>query len=249
MTAGFPDHFSKGAAGYATYRPSYPDALFRWLADQSPARALAWDCGTGSGQAAAGLARYYTRVIATDASAEQLRQAAPVANVEYRVASAERSDLDDHCADVITAATAVHWFDRPRFYAEVKRVAKPGGILAVWIYYLMSIDPAIDAVIYDFYRGPVGPYWPGERALVDERYRTIDFPFEELSPPAFAMSADWTLPQVLGYLRTWSAVGRYVEATGSDPIAELAPTLATLWSDPEKSRPVWWPLHARVGRV
>jgi ubiquinone/menaquinone biosynthesis C-methylase UbiE len=249
VTAGFADHFSSSAADYAAHRPTYPAALFDWLAGLCPGHDLAWDCGTGSGQAAEGLAGRFARVIATDASAKQLAHARPVPNVEYRIATAEQSGLGAATVDLVTAAAAAHWFDLPRFYGEVRRVTKLGGILALWMYHLIEIEPAIDNAIVEFYRGPVGPYWPGERALVDGRYQTIDFPFEEITPPVFAMAADWTLRQVLGYLRTWSAVGRYVRAVGTDPVEAFAPTLGSLWGDPDETRRVRWPLHARVGRV
>ena len=70
MNAGFKDHFSGHATDYARYRPDYPAALYEFLAKTARRHEVAWDCGTGSGQAALGLAPYFDRVIATPATLE-----------------------------------------------------------------------------------------------------------------------------------------------------------------------------------
>ena len=51
--------------------------------------------------------------------------------VEYRVAPAERSGLPDAAVDLVTLALAAHWFDLPRFYAEVRRVGRPRTAIAL----------------------------------------------------------------------------------------------------------------------
>ncbi len=250
MTDAFADHFSAVATGYATYRPRYPDALFDYLSSLANARNVAWDCAAGSGQATLALTAHFGRVIATDASEAQIGSAPAHPRVEYRVASAESSGLLAGSVDLVTVAQAVHWFDFERFYAEVRRVAGPHGIIAVWCYGMSRTDrAAVDAVLDRFYSGVVGPYWPPERRLIEEGYRTIPFPFAEVMPPAFDMLADWTLPQMLGYLRTWSATWRYQAVHGADPVVALESQLAPLWGDPCERRAVRWPLAVRVGRV
>lgn len=245
---GFKDHFSGGAASYARFRPVYPPALFEWLAGLVPARDVAWDCATGNGQAAVGLAAHFGRVIATDASERQIAHARPDPRIEYRVALAEASGLPDRSVALVTVAQALHWLDRPRFYAEARRVLRPGGVLAVWCYNLLAVDAAVDEVVTRFYRETVGPWWTPDRALVDQGYRTIEFPFAELPAPAFAMAAEWTLADLEGYLRTWSAVQRYRAERGEDPVAALRGELGAAWGRPESPRAVRWPLHFRVGR-
>jgi SAM-dependent methyltransferase len=249
MTRPFSDHFSDVSGAYAEYRPRYPDALFEWLADLAPSRALAWDCATGSGQAAVALASRFERVIATDASAEQIAAATRNPRVEYRVARAEASGLDGASTDLVTVAQALHWFDRPAFYAEAGRVLSPDGVLAAWTYgHLRLEDPGADAVFRRFYLETVGADWPVERALVDAGYRTIDFPFPEVESPAFEMETRWSLPALLGYVGTWSATTRFRTVRGFDPLPELAEALAPLWGSPEESRRIRWPLGLRVGR-
>ncbi|HEX4936896.1 MAG TPA: class I SAM-dependent methyltransferase, partial [Gemmatimonadaceae bacterium] len=134
MTGAFNDLFSEHAATYVAARPEYPDELYRFVVGLAPGRELAWDCATGNGQAARDLARYFERVIATDASAAQIEHAAPVPNVEYRVATAESSGLADRSVQLVTVAQALHWLDLDAFYAEVRRVTVPGGVLAAWSY-------------------------------------------------------------------------------------------------------------------
>jgi SAM-dependent methyltransferase len=247
-TSRFPDHFSAASADYARYRPDYPDRLFAHLADRAPGRRRAWDCATGSGQVARGLARHFGEVIATDASQQQIASARPYRRVAYRVAAAEDSGIPAESVELITVAQALHWFDRPRFWSEAKRVLVARGVIAVWCYDLLSVGPEIDAVVGRLYRDIVGPYWPPERVLTEQRYRTIEFPFAEVTPPPFRMEKRWSLPDLEGYLRTWSAARRYEQARGEDPIGLVLPDLARVWGPPERVRSVRWDLALRVGR-
>jgi SAM-dependent methyltransferase len=243
------NHFGGHAREYHRFRPTYPRELCERLADLSPARRLAWDCGTGNGQAAIDLAARFERVIATDASKEQIAEAEAHSRVEYRVVPAERSGLDDSSVDLVTVAQAIHWFDLDRFYAEVRRVARPRAVLAVWCYSLMQTAAAIDREIRRFYTDVVGPYWPKERVHVDALYRDLPFPFEEIAMPSLAMESEWALADVLGYVDTWSPVRIYRRERGTDPLVDLAEPLAQAWGPPELRRRVRFPLHFRVGRV
>lgn len=250
MSNTFTDHFASVAADYAGFRPTYPAALFAWLAGIAPGRTLAWDCATGSGQASRDLAAHFERVIATDASSAQIAAATPHPSVEYRVAPAEASGLSGATVDLVAVAQALHWFDLDRFYAEARRVLKPGGILAVWSYGVLSVEgEAANAQAEAFYRDTVGPYWPPERRLVESGYRTLPFPFAEISAPSFNMEVHWNLPELLGYFRSWSATGRYIAEQGHDPVAMLAAQLAPLWTPPNDRRRIAWPLAVRVGKV
>jgi SAM-dependent methyltransferase len=188
-------------------------------------------------------------VHATDASAEQIARAAPHARVEYRAELAERTSLADGSIDLITVAQALHWFDLDRFYAEVRRVLKPGGVLAAWCYGLCRLSPKLDPVIEALYNGTVGPYWPPERRYIDERYATLPFPFELLPAPEMAMTTRWNLDEFIGYLATWSAVQRYRKEHGDDPLPGLRARLSSIWGNPGAQREISWPLYFRIGRV
>jgi SAM-dependent methyltransferase len=249
----FKDHFSHISVAYAAHRPSYPPALVDFLARLAPARRLAWDAGCGSGQLAVLLADAFERVIATDASAEQVAQASAHPHVEYRRAAAEASGLPDRVADLATAAQAAHWFDLPAYYAEVRRVVRPGGILALISYGVVEAGADLDAVIRPFYRDVLGPYWPPERWHVDDGYRSLQFPFDEVEPPPpappFEMRRDWRLEELTGYIGTWSAVWALERAAGPAPFATFRQTLAAAWGPATAVRSVRWPLALRVGRV
>ncbi len=247
--AGFADHFSAAADAYAASRPGYPDALFDWVAGLPAQADTAWEAGCGSGQATVGLARRFPTVQATDPAEAQIAQAPGLANVTYRVAPAERSGLPDGSVDLVFAAQAAHWFDADAFYAEARRVARPGAAIALASYGYLSVAPEIDAVIADFRDNVVGPYWPPERRHVDSAYATLPFPFEEVTAPAFAMRAQWPLDRVVAYHASWSALTRYRAATGEDPLPRFESALRAVWGDPARERPIVWPLAVRAGSI
>lgn len=243
----FPNHFSKQASDYARYRPLYPATLYEYLATLTPEHDLAWDVGTGNGQAAIGLARHFRSIIATDPSAQQIELAMPHECVMYHVAQAEDSGLDDQSVDLITVAQAVHWFDLDRFYAEVRRVLRPPGVLAVWCYNLTEIAPEVDRVMESYYHDVLGEFWPPQIRWVDEHYRTLPFPFDEIVVPEFVVEATWSLRDLFGYLSSWSAAQKYKEAHGVDPLEKKLAEFEVAWGA-EADRVVRWPLYLRVGK-
>jgi ubiquinone/menaquinone biosynthesis C-methylase UbiE len=246
----FQDHFSRVSADYSRYRPRYPAALFDWLASLTPRHTLAWDCATGSGQAASGLAAHFDRVVATDGSADQIVNATPLPNVEYRVAPAERSGLEAGSVDLVTCAQALHWLPLEAFYAEVQRVLTGAGAIAVWGYHVPIVDDGeVDRHIRHFHNVVVGPYWPAARQLVEDRFSTIAFPFDEIAAPSFDMRVRWTLEDYARYLGTQSATDRYREAhAGHDPVPAFVAAVEELWGGRDHSRDVHFPMFVRVGR-
>lgn len=247
--ARFKDHFSASSRDYARHRPRYPLALASYLARSAPARACVWDCGCGSGQLSVRLAEVFAHVVATDASAEQVAAAIPHPRIEYRRASAEASGLAAGSVDAVVAAQAAHWFDLPAFYGEVRRVARTDAILALVTYGQVTVDVSIDPLVRRFYREVLGPYWPPERRHVEEGYRTLDFPFPELTAPRLEMRARWMLAGFCGYLRTWSAVRRLERDRGSAAFDAFCAELARAWGEPHRRRAIRWPLALRVGRI
>ena len=241
------DHFSTQSAAYANYRPGYPEALFQWIRSQAPRHEVAWDCACGSGQATRGLAACFDQVIATDLSEAQIRHAPPIANVDWRVASAEISGLATASVDVVCVAQAVHWLDLEKFWPECRRIVRPGGLVIIWSYGVpLYSDPEVARQCQQYYSETVGPYWPPERQLVEEGYRTIPFPFAELAAPAFELHREWNLAQLLGYLSSWSATERYRQATGKNPLAALEETLRPVF--PDSPLELRWPIALRAGR-
>jgi SAM-dependent methyltransferase len=248
-SASFRDHFSSAATGYATFRPRYPEPLFDFLAAAAPARSLAWDAACGNGQATLGIAERFERVIATDASQAQIAQAPAHPRVDWRVSPAEESRLTSESCDLVTVAQGLHWLDVDAFFREAARVAVPNGVVAVWTYGdIRARDRGVEALVRHYARDVVGAYWPPQRKMVDDGYRTVAFPFDEITPPSFDMRERWSFAQLVGYLRTWSATLRYMEARGEDPVARLEMQLAETWGDKGETKEVWWPLSLRVGR-
>ncbi len=247
-TPEFTDRFASQAEQYATFRPSYPPEMIAWLAGLAPGHGLAWDCATGSGQAARLLALHFARVVATDASARQLAMAPAIANVEYRQARAEDSEMAEASADLIMVAQALHWFDVGAFYREVQRVLKPHGVLAISVYDTPRTSPEVDAIMDRFYHDRVGRYWASERRHVDAHYSTLPFPFAEIPTPRFTIDARLDRAALVGYVSSWSAVARCREVEGQDPIAGLDADLAAVWPEASERRRVVWPLTLRVGR-
>ena len=244
------DHFGSVASEYADFRPRYPEALFDWLAAQAASHLLAWDCGCGNGQASVELAKRFSRVYATDISPDQIRLAEDCSRVEYVVASAEHSGLPKSCVDVITVAQALHWFNLPSFYDEVRRVGKPGALIAAWTYGTLVIDqPDANSVVQHFYRDVVGPFWPPERHHVETGYQTLEFPFASIATPRFTMTQYWTLSQLLGYFRSWSATARYKTVHQTDPTVALEKALRPAWGDAQQPRKICWPLSIRAARL
>jgi SAM-dependent methyltransferase len=245
----FQDHFSSLADSYARYRPRYPAALFAWLASITPARTLAWDAGTGSGQVAVALAECMECVVATDASAGQLTHATPHPRVEYRHELADSVSLANASVDLITAGAAAHWFELDGFYREALRVARDGAIIALFSYGPRDIGGSIQAVVHRFQDEVLAGFWPEGFQHVNARYTTLAFPFEEIAAPCFTMTAEWTLEDVMAVLGTWSASQRYLVARGSSPLDEIRDELRSAWGNDERPRRFELPLFMRVGRI
>lgn len=241
--------FSGRAAQYATSRPRYPQELYARLADLAPNRELAWDVGTGSGQAAMGLVEHFGRVVATDASPEQLRHATAHPRISYREASAERSGLADGSVSLITSACAVHWFNLENFYSEARRVGVPGAIIALWTYFYPLVGNKADTPISRYYLELVGPLLPRGQDYYMRYYADLPFPFQELAPPIGQMTVSWTLPQLLSFMGTYSTRPRYRELHGRDPLELVSAEISAEWGDPQLTRELTMPLGFKIGRI
>lgn len=243
------DNFSQQATIYAQYRPQYPQLLYNFLQTIIKRHQLAWDCGTGNGQVATQLAALFKKVIATDASAAQLAAATLSPQVEYRLATAENSGLPSHSVDLITVAQAIHWFDIATFYREVERVAYDEAIIAVWGYGLLTVSPAIDAIIRELYTNILGSYWDPHRKHLDEAYQTIPFPFPVIATPLIKMQLFWSLSELIGYLNTWSSVQKFMAVNNDNPVTQLEPLLQRDWNDHSILKPITWDIYLKVGKV
>ena len=248
MDPTFKDHFSSRAAAYAAHRPAYPAALAAFLAEAAPERGLALDAACGTGQLSTQLAAHFGDVVATDASAAQIANATPHPHVAYRIEPAERSGLAASSADLITVAQAAHWLDLDAFYHEVRRIARPNAVLALISYGILHVEGEPDAVVRDFY-DVVGPYWPPERRHVEDGYRSLPFPFAEITAPDLAITVAWSLADLIGYVDTWSALHGLETAVGRGQVDAFHEALAASWGPADRHRTVRWPLSLRLARL
>ncbi len=241
------DRFSGHADLYAQYRIDYPDELYAFIMADVPDKQTAWDCATGNGQVAAALADRFTQVEATDISETQLILATQRPNIHYQVSRAEQTPFADQTFDLITVGQAVHWFDVPAFHREVRRVAKPGAVLAEWGYGLVQLSDELNPPVLDFYRNRIGPYWDPQRSHIDNRYADLAFPFADVRTATFMVNRTWSLERFLNYLRTWSAVRQYMFENEEDPVSDFGDRIRPTWGDGEQT--LRFPVFCRAGKV
>ncbi|XXG50467.1 hypothetical protein AAC387_Pa02g4470 [Persea americana] len=257
------DLFHTQAKLYAETRPGYPTELFHFISSKTPNHQLTWDVGTGSGQAAVTLAGIYKNVVATDTSMKQISFASKLPNIRYQhtpptmsIPELEHNIAPQGTVDLVTVAQAFHWFDHPAFFEQVKWILRrPNGVLAVWCYINPRIDESIDAVFNGYY-AKSAPFWDPARRLVEQEYRSIDFPFEPVEgtdhtgPFEFEEKKLMNLDAYLTYLRSSSAYQtakeKGVELLGDELIEEFE----NAWGeDKESPKVVRYPIFLRIGRV
>lgn len=245
----FKDNFSLQAGIYAKYRPQYPAVLYQFLASLTKDHHIAWDCGTGNGQAAIGLVDFYESVIATDPSENQIKNCFPHERIKYIVEKAEDFSYGQHTIDIVTIANALHWFEFDVFYNIVRNVVKQDGIIAAWSYGRPTISKEIDEIVAVFHDDIVGEYWVKENRFVEQEYKTIPFPFHEINCPSFVSQKEFNLKEFITYLNTWSATQKFIIKTGIDPTIDLQKQLLAIWGSADTKKIITWKLIMKAGRL
>ncbi len=243
------DNFSKQSDSYSLYRPTYPIELAEYLSSLCNQRNSVWDCGTGNGQLAVGLSNYFQTVFATDLSEKQIKNATQKPNIIYKVETAENTTFENEKFDLITVAQALHWFNFDKFYNEVKRTLKPNGIIAAIGYSLLKINPEIDEIINHFYSKVIGKYWDLERKLVDQEYKTIPFPFNEIKiDKSFSIKNNWTIENLEGYLDSWSGVQNFIKDNNYNPVKNIIEEIKKIIPN-NSNFEVEFPIFIRAGII
>ena len=243
------DQFSRQADLYARHRPTYPPALYDYIVSFVNEKNNAWDCATGNGQAAVDLANHFKKVIATDISAAQIEKAVKKDNIEYLLCPAESTPFIENTFDLVTVAQAYHWLNWEKFREEVFRVCKPGAVIAIWVYYDHTTgDEKVDAVIKDFYKNTIGPYWDYERKYVEEKYASVAFDFALLPTRNFETVLQWQRQDLFGYISSWSAVQKFIKEKGYSPLPAIEKRLKKIWKENEMKH-VIFPVYLKLGRV
>ncbi|KAK9291797.1 hypothetical protein L1049_019747 [Liquidambar formosana] len=254
--------FDKQAKIYVNARPNYPTEWFSMLAALTPHHTLAWDAGTGNGQAALGVAEHYEQVIATDVSEGQLQHAMPHPKVRYMHTPLSMSDDEvvnliggENSVDLVTVATAIHWFDLPRFYSLVTRLLrKPGGVIAVWTYSQIIVSPTFDPLLETF-SGMTSPYRNPIVQYAFDGYRTLPFPFESVglgsegNPLPLDMPKEMSFDVFLELLRSSSAVATAKEQGVDFLSEEMIKEFETAWGGSKLVRSVIYKAFMLVGKV
>lgn len=240
--------FSEQNDLYAQHRPRYPRALFEAIAGLCFDRTSVWDAGTGSGQAAVGLAEFFDHVWATDVSQEQLDCAFQHPKVSYELMESEATNFAGVTFDLVTAAQSLHWFEHDRFWPEVQRVLKPNGVFAAWNYTWFSVAPELDQVLHDTVRVPIHDYWRSQVQLAWNGYRDLEFPFERLEIPKVVLEMNWNIEELFAYMGTWSATQNCIREVGDAFFRDAFTRSGELWGDPSSKRTVRMPLVTLVGR-
>jgi hypothetical protein len=245
----FKDYFSKQAAEYAKYRPGYPTELFEYLNSITDSHSRAWDSAAGNGQAALGLTPFFDEIIATDASEKQIINAVQHPKIKYRVAPSESSGIGPSSVNLITVATAIHWFNLEKFYAEVKRVANRGGVLAVWNYAEANVNDAVDNLLYKFLYETIGSYAAPEFWRGINMETEIGFPFQRIDAPEFIITRNWDLHDYLNFIMTWSPTQEYIRANKSNPLEIIFDEVKSAWGDENEKKLITWKLKLKAGKI
>ena len=245
------DKFSNQAKIYKKYRPTYPIEIYQELIGLVKNKDKCWDCGTGNGQVAIQLAKYFNTVNATDISQRQLDNAEQHEKIVYQVVRAEKTNFLDNHFDLITVAQAIHWFDFKAFNQEVNRVGKKGAIISIWGYGLLRINSNIDKLIDKFYFDIIGPYWNEERKHIDKEYQTIQFDFKEIPVNKNkTILTNWNLNQLEGYFNSWSSVQNFNKVnSNTNPVNQIIQEIKEFWKDNEAKKEIKFPIFMRVGEI
>ncbi|XP_027177165.1 putative methyltransferase DDB_G0268948 [Coffea eugenioides] len=258
------DLFLNQAEQYSVSRPNYPQELFHFIASKTPHHDLAWDVGTGSGQATLSVTKIFKNVIATDTSQKQLQYAPKLPNVRYRSTSPamsaeelERDVAKPDTVDLVTIGQAIHWFDLPTFFQQVKLVLKrPQGVISAWCYTTPQVNDRVDAVFTQFYFVDSRPYWHPGRNLVFDKYESMEFPFlpvdgaEQTGPFEFITEKLMDLDDYLRYAKSGSAYQTALEK-GIDLLSEdVIEEFTSAWNeDGSNQKSVKFPVYLRIGKV
>lgn len=211
------------------------------------------------------MARIYKNVVATDISQEQLDFAEKLSNIRYQCNPPKMSITELHqivgeesSVDLVTSAEAMHWFDLPNFYQNVKWILKkPNGVIAAWGYTLPEINPTIDALFQRFYQDMAERYFkPQSKLVLEGKYKTIDFPFEPVDglehngPYEFKMEKMMDLEGLFSLIKSWSAYKAAKEDGVEFLTDDLVQKFTTAWNEDGKPQKVaTYPIYLRIGKV
>ncbi|MGN0608109.1 MAG: class I SAM-dependent methyltransferase [Oscillospiraceae bacterium] len=175
------EKFSGKAEIYDKYRPSYPTELTDWLYIKTRAQTVA-DIGAGTGKFTELLLDKPWKVTAVEPNRDMLvRLQRNVPQVKAIEAPAENTGIPDHTIDLVTAATAFHWFDEDKFREECKRILTEDGRVALIFNQKITDDIVKErdeiSRIYCGYKGHAGKrsHEEGDAFLRSEYFAEVEY--------------------------------------------------------------------------
>ncbi|CAN8303232.1 unnamed protein product [Cochlearia groenlandica] len=252
----------KLADAYQNARPTYPIDWFTKLAARTGQHKLAWDVGTGNGQAAIGLAEYFEKVVATDINEAQLKRAVKKSRISYHHTPTTISEDQmvaliggDSSVDLIVAAQAVHYFDLQPFYNIAKRVLrKQGGLIAVWVYNDLIISPEVDSIMKRLVDS-TSPFRTPIMNLAFDGYKTLPFPFESIGmgsqgkPIMLDIPHKLSLKGFIGFLKSWQPAMKAKERGVELVTDDLIDSFEEAWGDDDDVKDIYYKAHMIVGKL
>ena len=235
------------ASKYATYRPTYPAALYERIFSLVMQFDRAWDCACGNGQATRVIADHFKQVVGTDISTTQIAAALQEPNIEYLVSPADETPCEDQSIDLVTVAQAMHWFANEDFFNEVKRVLKPSGVLAAWCYDLPKVNAAVDKVVLHLAYTLLDAYWASGREYIQAKYKDIPFPFVEQYSADLFCEKTMCFDDLIGLFESWSPCLKYWQDHDADVLDLVRADLASAWGDPTATYQVKFPIYLITG--
>lgn len=243
-----------GYAGdaYHKFRPSYSQEIYTLIyqfhSQNEGEYTLAIDAGCGTGQSTTELAKQFKQVYGIDTLKDQVDNAIVKDNITYQLGAAEDlSGFKDHSVDLISVATAFHWFNQDLFFKEVKRVLRHNGTLAIFSYYYPVIrdEPKANEILQALVMGELSKYVNGNIHYIKNLYRDIQFPFYRqkwyispkeaditgISEPVHGalMEETMTIERFADYIKTSSAYYNYLDDLENqgkgDPVDKLISNL------------------------
>ncbi|CAL8240527.1 unnamed protein product [Merluccius merluccius] len=215
------------ASIYQKYRFVPPeevkDLILQYLDKKRDGRplGLAVDLGCGTGQISRLLAPHFQDLVGLDISEGQLEEARAVQgypNITYRLGAAEELPFADSSVDLLTAASAAHWFQPQRFLAEAQRVLRPRGCMALLGFddnhlRLQSRDCGDRLTrIYREVREVLLPYTSGQVSVANnklqELFGAIPFP-DKHRVDSIQVRCGVSVRALLGFIESWSMFQTY----------------------------------------
>lgn len=241
--------YSTSPALYRDCRPSYGSEIYSHISSLLKDNQKAWDCACGSGQATIEVAKFVDYVIGTDPDPSQLEKGAIAGNVDYLRASETVETFGEESIDLVTVATGIHWINRPKFYKEVERVLKKGGVLATWGYTGVDLNSEIDAVIKGIVKTHLMPYYPKEILIAFNGYQDIELPMNKIQSPNFDVVHNWDFEKLMNYIQSFTAMQRYLKTHGKSAVSLFRDELLEAWGGDKTSiKNLTWELHTNFSR-